>query len=116
VFFILTSCYYDSEEALFGKPGSTVCDTTVTNFSTVIQPILAANCWACHSNSAGPSSGAGVLLQNYSDVKTYVLNGKLMGDIQQLSGYNQMPKGGMKLSDCEILKIQTWITKGALNN
>ena len=116
VFFILTSCYYDSEEALYGTPGSAVCDTTVTNFSTVIQPILSTNCWMCHSNSAANSNGAGIMLQNYADVKTWVLNGKLMGDIQQLSGFNQMPKGGTKLSDCDILKIKTWISKGALNN
>jgi hypothetical protein len=71
---------------------------------------------ACHSNSTAPSSGGGIKLQDYADVKVNVLNGKLMGSIQHLSGFSSMPKGGGKLSDCNILILNTWITKGILNN
>jgi len=115
VLLILTGCYYDSEEALFGKPG-TGCSTDITNFSTEIKPILQSNCLSCHSNSAAPSSGGGVKLQDFADVKTNVLNGKLIGTIQHSSGYSPMPKGGGMLSNCNILIINTWITKGSLNN
>jgi hypothetical protein len=115
ILFILTGCYYDSEEALFGKPG-TGCNIDITNFSTEIKPILQSNCMACHSNSAAASSGGGIRLQEYADVKVNVLNGKLMGTIQHLSGFSSMPKGGGKLSDCNILILETWITKGTLNN
>lgn len=115
VFLILSGCYYDSEEALYGKPG-TGCNTDITNFSTEIMPILQSNCLSCHSNSAAPSSGSGIKLQDYADVKANVLNGKLMGTIQHSSGYSPMPKGGVKLSDCNILILNTWITKGTLNN
>lgn len=115
VFFILSACYYDSEEALFGKPG-TGCDTTVTKFSTEIKPILQSSCLSCHSNSAAQGNGGGIKLQDYADVKTNVLNGRLIGSIDHSSGFSSMPKGGGKLTDCNILIIKTWITKGTLNN
>jgi cytochrome c5 len=112
---MVASCYYDSEEALFGKPG-TGCNTETANFSTEIKPILQSTCMSCHSNSAASSSGDGIRLQDYADVKKYVLNGKLMGAIQHLSGFSAMPKGGGKISDCNILILNSWITKGILNN
>lgn len=115
VFFILSGCYYDSEEALYGTP-NTVCDVTVTKFSTEVKPILQSSCLTCHSNSAASGSGAGIKLQDYADVKTQVSNGKLVGSIQHSSGFSAMPKGGGKLSDCNILVINTWISKGALND
>ena len=116
VFFILSGCYYDSEEALLGKPGTGICDTTVTKFSTEIKPILSSYCLSCHSNSAAPSSGGGVKLQDYADVTTYVSNGRLVGSIEHRSGFSPMPKGGGTLSNCDISIINAWISKGALND
>lgn len=115
VFFILSGCYYDSEEALYGSPNS-VCDTAVTKFSTEIKPILQSNCLSCHSNSSATANGGGIKLQDYADVKTNVDNGKLVGAIDQATGFSAMPKNGGKLSDCNILIIKTWIAKGTLND
>jgi hypothetical protein len=115
ILLILTGCYYDSEEALFGKP-STGCNTDITNYSTQVKPILNSYCLSCHSNSAANSKGGGIRLEDYADVKISVTNGQLMGTIQQLPAYPAMPKGGGKLSDCNILIINTWISRGALNN
>ncbi len=115
VFFVLSGCYYDSEEALYGTPNS-VCDTSVTKFSTEVKPILQSNCLTCHSNSAATANGAGIKLQDYADVKIQVNNGKLVGVIEHRSGYVAMPKGGVKLNNCNILIINTWIIKGALND
>jgi hypothetical protein len=117
VFFILSGCYYDSEEALYGRPGTGVCDTTVTKFSTQIKPILNSNCnFQCHSNSHAPSSGGGIKLEDYPDVKVQVNNGKLVGSIEHSKGYIRMPKNGGSLSECDILIIKTWISKDALDN
>jgi cytochrome c5 len=113
--FVLFGCYYDSEEALYGKPG-TGCDITVTKFSTEVKPILQSSCLTCHSNSAAAGSGGGIKLQDYADVKTYADNGKLIGTISHTSGFDAMPKSGGKLTDCNILIIQTWITRGKLND
>ena len=112
VFFILSSCYYDSEEALYGKPGA--CNTSVTNFSTEVQPILSSYCLSCHANTVAFSKGGGIKLQNYADV--YASRGRLVGTITHASGFSAMPKNSAMLSDCNISIITGWITKGALNN
>jgi len=115
VLFILSGCYYDSEEALYGTP-NTVCDTSVTKFSTEIKPILQSNCLTCHSNASAIGNGGGIRLQDYADVKTQVNNGKLIGSIEHRAGFSAMPKGGGMISDCNILIINTWITRGSLND
>ena len=116
VFYILSGCYYDSEEALYGKPGTGICNTDVTKFSTQIKPILQSYCLSCHSNSSAFSSGGGIKLEDYADVRVVALNGRLVGSIEHSSGFSQMPKGGGFLSDCNILIIKTWISKGTLND
>ena len=112
VFFILSSCYYDSEEALFGKPGA--CNTSVTNFSTEVQPILSSYCLSCHANTVAQSKGGGIKLQDYADV--FANRGRLVGTITHASGYSPMPKNSAMLSDCNISIITIWISKDALNN
>ena len=112
-----TGCYYDSNEALFGKPdsASAVCDTTVTNFTAQVKPILLSNCYSCHANAHAAGSGSGIKLENYADVKIYADNGRLMSSILHTSSF-PMPKGGGTLSPCEIKMIKSWITRGTLNN
>ena len=39
-----------------------------------------------------------------------------MGTINHASGFSRMPKGGGKLTDCEISQLQKWIDNGILNN
>jgi len=113
----MAGCYYDSNEALFGKPdtASAVCDTSVTNFTAQIKPILLSNCLSCHSNSNAAGRGSGIKLQDYANVKTYADNGKLMGSILHTSSY-PMPQNGGSLSACDIKIIKSWITRGTLNN
>lgn len=115
---LFTGCYYDSNEALFGKPetAAAVCDTTVTNFAAQVKPILLSNCYSCHSSAHAAGSGSGIKLENYADVKTYADNGKLLGSIVHASGFSAMPKNGGTLSVCEIKIIKSWITRGKLNN
>jgi hypothetical protein len=57
-----------------------------------------------------------VKLENYADVQTQVKSGQLMGTINHASGFQAMPQGGGKLTDCEISKLQRWIDNGILNN
>lgn len=111
----MTGCYYDSEEALY-PTFSTTCDLSNVTFSATVKPILQASCLSCHSNSKASSSGAGIKLENYSDVVTTASNGQLMGAINHSNGYVAMPQGGGKLTDCEISKLQKWIDNGKLNN
>jgi len=115
VFFILSGCYYDSEEALYGKPVTTVCDTSVAKFSTQVKPILSSYCLTCHSNANAAGSGAGIRLEAYADVLLKVNDGTLKSSIEHTSSF-PMPKGGGTLSACDISIINAWITKGSLND
>lgn len=112
---ILSGCYYDNEEKLYAEV-STTCDLTNVTFAASVKPILQASCFSCHSNSNANSSGAGIKLENYADVQTQAKNGKLMGAVKHSNGYSAMPKGGGKLTDCEIDQLQKWIDNGTSNN
>lgn len=112
---LVTGCYYDSEEKLYPQL-STSCDLTNVTFAATVTPILQASCFSCHSNSNAANSGGGIKVQNYADVLTIVKNGKLMGAVNHSNGYQAMPKGGGKLTDCEINQLQKWIDNGTLNN
>lgn len=114
---LLSSCYYNSEEYLYGKPGDSNCpDSTIITYSGGVQPILSKYCYTCHSNSNASSMGSGVKLQDYADVKARASNGSLLGTITHSSGYPPMPQGGRKLEDCNILIIRKWVEAGSLNN
>ena len=112
---MVTGCFYDNEETLYGQVNTT-CDLSNVTFAASVKPILQASCLSCHSNSNASSSGGGIRLQDYADVQTQAKNGKLMGTVKHASGYQQMPLGGGKLSDCEINTLQKWIDNGTLNN
>ena len=108
---ILTGCYYDKEEELYG---AATCDATNVQYSTTITGLLNTyGCVGCHSGSA-PSGN--ISLQDFTGVKTTAQNGKLLGSINHSSGFSPMPKGGGKMSACEISKIKAWIDAGAVNN
>lgn len=87
--------------------------TSTIKYSTVVEPILSANCYSCHSNTV---QRGGVNLQGYANVKTYADNDKLLGTIAHLRGFQAMPQGGAKLDQDKICKIKFWIDNGTLNN
>ena len=110
-----SSCYYDKQDLLY-PDAKTLCDTTATaKYSTDVAPVMTASCNAsgCHNTA---SASAGVILDTYDGVKAQALNGKLMGSINQNSGFSAMPKNGAKLPFCVLTKIQQWITAGIQNN
>jgi len=107
---IQTGCYYDVEEELY--PDIT-CDTATRSYSAHIVPILQNNCYVCHSQAANLGN---VTLEGYSNLKTYVNSGKLLGAIKHQQGFQAMPQGQPQLADCSIAQIEAWITDGALDN
>jgi len=111
----ISGCYYDNEEKLYAEV-STTCDLSNVTFAASVKPILQASCFSCHSNSNANNSGGGIKLENYADVQIQAKNGKLMGTVKHASGYQAMPQGGGKLTDCEISQLQKWIDNGTLNN
>ncbi|MFK8005642.1 MAG: hypothetical protein AB8H03_04695 [Saprospiraceae bacterium] len=106
----LGGCYYDVEEELYP---TIECSTTDLSFQADILPIIDNNCFGCHDAA---SNFGGVTLEGYDQLKTYVNNNELLGVIKHESGFSPMPKNAAKLLDCEIEKIEAWITNGAPNN
>lgn len=111
--FAAVSCYYDSEESLYPSLGSS-CDTTNVTFSGQVSEMLANNCLSCHSNSTAASSGNGIRLENYADVKSKAA--AVSGAINQTGIYSRMPKNGGKLNKCLISQFDKWVREGTTNN
>ena len=85
------------------------CDSTLFTYSGAITKIINTNCIACHNSGT-------VLLNSYTNVKTMVDNGRFLGAIKHLSGFQPMPSANMFLSACDTKKIAKWIAAGAPNN
>jgi len=107
---LTSSCYNDNYQTLYPSGG---CDTTNVTFTADVWPLISANCTGCHSGGA-PSGN--ISLTNYSDVVAALNGGRFLGSINHDPGYSAMPKGGSKLSDCSILKIENWANQGMPNN
>lgn len=89
------------------------CDTNNVTFSKTISPMIQTNCQGCHSNS---NTSGGINLEGYTNVKTSADLGSLLGTITHASGYSPMPKGGNRMSDCNIAQLKIWLKAGAPNN
>jgi mono/diheme cytochrome c family protein len=111
----LTACYYDHEEVLYGAGSNLPCTDSVgtVSYAQKVVPILQSNCYSCHTGGA-PSGNQ--LMGTYAADKVMAQNGKLYGTISHAAGYSPMPKGGAKLSNCQIATIKKWIDGGMLNN
>jgi hypothetical protein len=108
-FFVLTGCYYDNEEELYGNS----CEVVNISYSLDVLPIIESNCFICHAASANQGD---VTLEGYGAIIEYVDSGQLIGAITHSGGFSPMPDDAPKLSDCNIQKIQQWVDDGALNN
>lgn len=90
-----------------------ICDTTNVTFSGTIFPLIQNSCIGCHS---GTAAGGQIDLSNYQNISVVANNGKLLGSVNNDSGFSAMPKGGNKLPACRIDQIRIWIENGTLNN
>ena len=90
-------------------------DPTPATYAAVVSPIFDANCRRCHGTSAYQTLGGGTNLGNYQAIKSLPTS-LLLGCIEQQPGFDAMPKGGSKISDCDIVRIRAWIAAGQLNN
>ncbi len=109
-----SSCYYDSEQALYQYVG-TECDTSNVTFSLDIAPLVLKSCASagCHDATTAASS---IILENYTQIKRSVDSNRFYGSISHNPKYKPMPLGGQFLPQCDIDKIKVWIDGGALDN
>ena len=109
---MVVSCYRDNEEELY--PGNGDCDLTNVTFTNTVHPLLQSNgCLGCHSGGA-PSGN--ISLDSYTSVRAAAQTGKLYGAINHSPGFSPMPKGGTRMTACNISKIKAWIDAGSVNN
>ncbi|MEI6434847.1 MAG: c-type cytochrome domain-containing protein [Bacteroidota bacterium] len=88
---------------------STGCDSVNVTYTLTINPILQGWCVGCHGGS-NPANG--LSLETYNEAVSCANSGRLMGAIRQEASFYAMPKGGEKLSPCEIALFQKWINTG----
>jgi hypothetical protein len=104
-----SQCTYDSEEELFN-----VCDLENVSFSVTVKSILQNYCYACHSNATANDFGAGLALEDYSDLEG--LYSVVLGAVNHDQGFSPMPKSQPKLDKCDIDKLEKWNEDGKPNN
>ena len=97
-----------------GEP-SPCNDQGPATYAAVVSPIFDAHCRSCHGSSAYQTRGGGHDLGSYQGIKNEPAS-LLLGCIEHQPGYDAMPKGGAKLSDCDIARIRAWVAAGQPDN
>lgn len=87
------------------------CTLANATYGAFVQPLIQAKCQGCHSGSNPQGS---IKLSTYSEIKAVALSGKFYASLTRSATW--MPKGGAKLDDCSLQKIQAWIGAGAPEN
>lgn len=114
---LIYACSKSSDDDFTNEPppGPGGCDTANMKYMANVVPILQANCYSCHGTGSNSGSN-GIVLEGYENLQPRAASGTLLGVITHANGFPAMPQGGAKLSECNINKIRSWISHGALNN
>jgi hypothetical protein len=110
IFLLGSSCTRHNEEDLFEE---FECITGEVKYSVMVAPIMQLHCNSCH-NASAPSGN--IVTDNYQSLHQIALNGKLVGVVKHQPGFVPMPFGLPRLDDCLVLRLETWVLAGALNN
>jgi hypothetical protein len=118
-FIAFTGCNHNKADLVYPA-----CDdsTVVVSLKNDLTPIMAVNCFNCHSAENARIIGGGYNLQDYVTIKGFIDTtgqGLLISAIQHdtsLPSYMFMPRDGGMLSDCEINKFINWVKQDAPNN
>lgn len=104
---LATACTYSH-----GDPAP-ACDVPNENitYAGVISPIFEANCSRCHATAIAATLGGGNDFGSYAAISSYP-EASLMGSIKHSAGYDPMPKGAPRISDCDIARLEAWYAKG----
>ena len=105
----LHGCAWDTEEDLRpGEPDSDACATSDLTYAAV-RPLIETHCLGCH---AAASSGGGVLLRDYPQVKAQADRGALVGSVSREGLFAPMPPT-YSLETCQIDTIKAWVEAGS---
>ena len=112
-FIILSLVFFGSVLTQYACGKDDECTTENMSFANDIKPILTDNgCLAsgCHN------SAAAFPYDTYAKFKVVVDSNRVLGAIKREANFSPMPKVGDKMSDCDISKVEAWITQGAKDN
>ena len=109
---LAASCTYSHGDP---APACDVPNENVT-YRDVISPIFDAHCRECHGSTVYTSKGGGNDFGDWTAISRYYSTAKIVGTIRHDTNFIPMPQNRDKLSDCDIQRIQVWITAGRLNN
>ncbi len=118
----LNGCYYDNFTEVHPILNDTCIVRDTVSFSGDILPIMNQSCGTSNSGCHKDNSSIGLGLADYGMVTNNIQDATISVFLQRInhdSGINPakwMPQGGIKISDCDISKIQKWINQGQLNN
>jgi cytochrome c553 len=103
------------------QPASAATDERVTFFENRIRPLLAANCFACHGESAmaGLRVDSREGLLKGGETGPAIVPGDpdksaLVKAVQHAEGFPRMPRGRSKLAAPDVEAIAEWIKAGAV--
>ena len=112
---LLSACTSQNGEDLAGdNPLPTPsCDTSHVTYARTVAPLLQQNCSRCHGSAR---ASGGVNLSTYAQVRAVAADGRLLGVVNHDPGYDPMPQGAPKLSDCDLSQLRQWVADGMLDN
>lgn len=92
------------------------CSGANMSYSMDIRPIFQNNGCMTSGCHGGDAMSNPLFMDSYESLKIYIDANRLMGSLRHQNGFSPMPKQGEKLSNCELLKIDSWLVQGAQNN
>lgn len=115
-------CTYDYHEVnLPDRPDSCIIADTVS-FARDVMPIINGSCGTGSTDCHRDNSSSGYSLANYTEVRARITDDtadKFMKRIKHdrtLDPTDWMPKNAARIPQCDINKIERWISQGQLNN
>lgn len=107
---LASSCYYDTEEELYGA-----CRSGSGLYASEVAKIITTHCngASCHN---AQDKGGDIILETYDQVRTAVQNASFVGSLLHDPAYIAMPMNATQLDTCDINTIVKWYNQGSLNN
>jgi cytochrome c553 len=87
------------------------CTGVNAKYTNDIESIMTASCSFVGCHDSGTKS-SGVDLSTYEATVAATKSDKFLKSIKHESGASKMPKGGDKLSDATIKRIECWASNG----
>ena len=109
IIFIFINCKdEDVTSSLNAYLDAADCTNTLPTYSGNVQSIFNLNCstTGCHDNS---TAAIGLTMEGYDNAKASFTDFDILCTINHDSGCKDMPQGGSKLSDEDILLITCWV-------